>query len=478
MSYNHENGIVSESCETDDSTQESPADDTSAESSLQSNSVLDRRGYIGLVGTAGIASLLGSRPASAQQPDSGDSGSADTDSSSKQDTERPSRGGFGWNETFTDTSWVDDAGDDFNVETVTTLDATGSGSITEAFDNADDGPTIIVFEVGGVIELSESENLRLRESQTWIAGQTAPSPGIAITKGMFRIHGDQCIVQHLSLLPGDQTDADENGFVIDGDDVMFDHCTALWGTDEGAGMSNVCDRGSFINCIIAEGLYDSIHSKGPHSRGLHINDQSTDLCIMGNLFAHNNRRNPLTRADAVIANNYIYNHGRSLVNFNSPAVPDVSSIGNVFEMGPDSYSFDERSIHHYDATLYLDDNVSIPAGRPQTDDSQTLVDEPPIWPSGLDRDDIVASDAVPEFVLCNAGPRPGDRPPVETDLIANRVGDGSGEIIDSQDEVGGYPDYSSTPQTLAVPDSGLLEWMQEHTAAAERTAETATDPTE
>jgi len=472
VSYNHENEIVSESCETDDSTQESPGDDTSADSSLPSTSVLGRRGYIGLLGAGGITSLFGSRPASASEQSSADTG-GETDSSSGPDTEQPS-GGFTWDETFTDTSWIEAAGDDLNVERVTTLESTGSGSITAAFDNASDQPTVIVFEVGGVIDLDSSENLRLEEDRVWIAGQTAPAPGIAITKGMFRIHGDECVAQHLSLLPGDQTDSDENGFVIDGDDVIFDHCTAMWGTDEGAGMSNVCNRGSFINNIIGEGLYDSIHSKGPHSRGLHINDESTDLCIMGNLFAHNNRRNPLTRADAVIANNYIYNHGRSLINFNSPAVPDVSSVSNVFEMGPDSYPFDERSIHHYDATLYLDDNVSIPAGRPQTDESQTLVDEPPIWPPELDRDRIVDSAAVPEFVLGMAGSRPADRPPVEQALIDDRVGDDSGELIDSQDEVGGYPDYTKTTRTLSIPDNGLLEWIAGYTAAVEQPA--AADP--
>jgi len=457
VSHSHENGIVSESCETDDS--ERTSGGGAATGSTLSTSRLGRRQYVGLLGGGVLTSLLGSRSASADGTEAEQSGG--------DDTARPS-GGFAWDETFTDTSWITDAGDDLNVEKVTTLDSTGSGSITEAFDNAGDEPTVIVFEVGGVIELGSSENLRLREDQVWIAGQTAPSPGITITKGMFRMHGDQNVAQHLSVLAGDETSDDENCIVIDGDDGMFDHCTAMWGTDEVGGMSNVCDRGSFINCIIGEGLYDSIHPKGPHSRGLHINDEATDICIMGNLFAHNNRRNPLTRADAVIANNYIYNHGRSLVNFNSPAEPDISSVGNVFEKGPDSYPFDERAIHHYTGTLYADDTVSIPEGRPQTDDEPDLVDEPPIWPPGLDQDRIRSAEAVPEFVVGMAGARPGDRPSVSKALIDERVGDDAGEIIDSQDEVGGYPDYSKTARSLEVPTSGLLEWIQTYTAAVEQ----------
>ena len=466
MRHNHENSTLSESGKTDDDALNPTSDETSTEDAAPSTATLGRRGYLGLLGSGVGTALVGSRLASAQQQGSADAGGAETDSSSVRGTDRPSDEDFGWDDTFTDTSWVAAAGDNLNVEKVTTLDPTGAGSITEAFDNAEDGPTVIVFEVGGVIELEEG--LRLRAPQTWIAGQTAPAPGIAITKGMFRIHDPQCIVQHISVLPGDDMDEESDGFVIDADDILVDHCSAMWGTDECFAVSDeVGARPGIINTIISEGLYDSIHSKGPHSRGLHVDGETEEVCIMGNLLAHNNRRNTLTRGDAVIANNYIYNHGRSLINFNSPAVPDVSSIGNVFEMGPDSHEFDERSMHHYDATLYLDDNVSIPSGRPKTDDSQELVDEPPIWPSGLDQSKIVSSDAVPEFVLSNVGPRPADRPPVEKALINNRVGEGAGNIIDSQDDIGGYPDYSRTTRTFEVPSRGLLDWIQGYTDTVE-----------
>jgi len=454
--HSHDAGIGSASGELDDRTPTSGGE--MEHGSTPSNSPLGRRQYVGLLGGGVLASLVGCLSSRSDGPA--------TDSAAG-DASRPS-GGFGWDETFTDTSWIAAAGDDLTVETVTTLESTGSGSITEAFDNAVDEPTVIVFEVGGVIELDAAENLRLEADQVWIAGQTAPSPGVTITRGMLRIHGDECVAQHLTVLAGDQTAEDENCLVIDGDDVLFDHCTAMWGTDEVGGMPNVCERGSFINSVFAEGLYDSIHPKGPHSRGLHINDKSTDICIMGNLFAHNNRRNPLTRGDAVIANNYIYNHGRSLINFNSPAEPDVSSVGNVFEKGPDSYSLERRSVHHYDATLYAADTVSIPDGRPQTDDEPDLVDEPPIWPPALDRDRLVESEDVPAFVRGMAGARPADRPPVDRTLLDERVGDDSGGIIDSQAEVGGYPAYERTTRSLTVPDSDRLAWIDSFSAAVEQ----------
>ena len=98
-----------------------------------------------------------------------------------------STGGFSWDQTFTDTSWVTTAGDDLNVETVTTLDPTGSGSLTEAMDNATGQPTVIVFEVGGVIDIERLGTLRVTDSKTWLAGETAPDPTLyvcAMDRGM------------------------------------------------------------------------------------------------------------------------------------------------------------------------------------------------------------------------------------------------------------------------------------------------------
>ena len=63
---------------------------------------------------------------------------------------------------------------------VTTLAATGPGSLAAALQTK--GPRIVVFEVGGVIDLGRSV-LRVSEPDVTIAGQTAPSPGITLIRG-------------------------------------------------------------------------------------------------------------------------------------------------------------------------------------------------------------------------------------------------------------------------------------------------------
>lgn len=374
-----------------------------------------------------------------------------------------STSGFSWDQTFTDTSWVTTAGDDLNIETVTALRPTGPGSISRAMDNAAGQPTVIVFEVGGVIDIERLGTLRVTDSQTWLAGETAPDPGITVTGGRFRVSASNVVVSHMSFLCGDDVNNPENGESISSDsaDVLFDHCTAMWGVDETVGTIDGADRNSFINCIVAESLHDSVHPEGPHSRGFLANDENTGLCIMGSLFAHNRRRNPATRSNAVLANNYIYNPGGTVVHFFGTN-PDITAAGLAVEPGPNTES--GAAVFQNGGTVYSED---IATSLPLDDGSVTHVDSPALVPSGLNlQTDIVPADDVRQFVTATAGSRPASRPQIEAafiDELTNRHG-----IIDSQDAVGGYPQYSSTSRPLDLRDGALLPQFHSRRRMVER----------
>ena len=113
---------------------------------------------------------------------------------------------------------------------------------------------------------------------------------------------------------------------------------------------------------------------------------------------------------------------------------------------------------------YLEDNIIVKVDGVTpgkiTDPSIpiTVLDEKPIW---IDYDPIPAAD-VPEYVLKYAGARPAERDAVDRRLIEEFY-NGTGKIINSQNEVGGYPVVEPTYRALDVPETGIEEWLESYT---------------
>jgi pectate lyase len=208
---------------------------------------------------------------------------------------------------------------------VTTLAPTGPGSFLEALNFK--GPRIIVFEVGGVIDLG-GHKVTIREPFLTIAGQTAPSPGITIIRNGLFVRAHDVVIRHLRVRPGEAGRAKKRGWDVDGitcgdgaRDVIVDHCSVSWATDENLDIwgepfrgatpaewhANNVQRITYSHNIVAEGLHDSTNTKGPHSKGLLIGDNTTGILVLGNLFAGNVERNPEVKGGvrAAVVNNFI-----------------------------------------------------------------------------------------------------------------------------------------------------------------------------
>ena len=61
-----------------------------------------------------------------------------------------------------------------------------------------------------------------------------------------------------------------------------------------------------------------------------------------------------------------------------------------------------------------------------------------------------------------SGARPAERDAVDRRLIEEFYS-GTGKIINSQDEVGGYPVVEPTYRALDVPETGIEQWLQGYT---------------
>ncbi len=373
---------------------------------------------------------------------------------------------------------------------VTTLAATGPGSLSEALALA--GPRVIVFEVGGIIDLNQAR-FSIVEPFVTIAGQTAPAPGITLIRGGLTVRTHDVRIQHLRVRMGDAGALPAEGFepdmTTDGGaayNVVFDHLSVAWGVDENLSVSGPRFDGpastshavTIKNSIIAEGLMNSVHEKGAHSMGTLIHDYCSDVSVIGNLYAHNNERNPWFKAFATgaIVNNVVYDPGLWAMRLGAvnsewttsgltPEGPRVSVVSNVLLQGPSTPPGSAMVGSNSSGSAYLQDNLAFDvSGAPAliADAQITQLADKPSWPAGLV---ALPAAAVLDRVLASAGARPRERDAVDLRIVSE-VRSGSGGLVDSQEDVGGYPTAEPTERTLEVP-ADVEGWLAELASSLE-----------
>ena len=147
---------------------------------------------------------------------------------------------------------------------VTNLNDSGEGSLREALEG--DAPKIIVFDVGGVIPLQSELEIG---SNTTIAGQTAPQPGITLRYYTVRPNGNNIIIRFIRVRRGQEKEVDDGADAIwarEHTNIILDHCSFSWSIDE---VASFYDNNNFTMqwCTVAESLNNAGHGKGAHGYG-------------------------------------------------------------------------------------------------------------------------------------------------------------------------------------------------------------------
>jgi hypothetical protein len=362
-----------------------------------------------------------------------------------------------------------------DVYHVTTLSDSGPGSLRHGLDTAFNGPRTIVFDIGGTIALESG--LGVRNGNITIAGETAPGMGIAITQHGLGIGGGNVILRHIRVRPGDarKGSASENGFngdaiSINASRVIVDHCSASWGIDEnlsaaGRGFKEVTVQ----YCTISEaldqtGLYhgewDANYNPGGserHSMGSLIKPQSGNAVATfhHNLWSGNGNRNPAVgtydsdqtlKIDLV--NNVIYNNRSNGYSSGASRRVEMNYVGNYIIAGPATRS--SSMLRAFDANA--NNNVQIYQLWNKVDaDRDGVLDGVDYgWqvitgeytqkntPFNLAPVTTQFADEAYRRVVEQAGAFPWKRDSVDERLF-DELNRQTGMIIDSQDEVGGYP---------------------------------------
>lgn len=280
---------------------------------------------------------------------------------------------------------------------VTNLANSGPGSFRAAIDTL--GPRVVVFRVGGAIQLTAP--LVLKNPFITIAGQTAPGGGIMLTglPGLFRHQASQAIIRFLrfrSVLGVGEQGMGQSPLVISNgvEETIMDHLTVSWGGDDtgpwmGIGAPDTWIRKlTLMNCIFSEGLAG--HSTGllvggtanysavpPVEQYLKVKDIDVHHC----LFVHNYDRNPrFACASAKGVNNVVYNWGSRVGLLANGGSYDL--INNYWKPGPMKNSAIivkyERDTGSPPPSLYIAGNIVAGSFENPAADNKTLIQQNPV----------------------------------------------------------------------------------------------------
>jgi hypothetical protein len=237
---------------------------------------------------------------------------------------------------------------------VTNLNDSGPGSLRAAVDT--NGPRIVVFRVGGYIELKSK--LDIRKPYITIAGQTAPGDGICLKNYYLAVHADDVIIRYLRVRPSDVAKEEFDAVsVFSGHNIIIDHCSASWCTDEDISVAS--KRPTLGNvtiqwCMITESLNCTIHPKGCHGYGSLVRGgYGNGITYHHNLYAHHAGRNPRpgnyidSEHDPCglffdFRNNVVYNWGGKHAGYNDDgrnndhSITNMNFVNNYYIRGPNS----------------------------------------------------------------------------------------------------------------------------------------------
>jgi pectate lyase len=357
---------------------------------------------------------------------------------------------------------------------VTNLDDDGEGSFRWAVEQ--EGPRTIVFDVSGTIKLKKG--LTIKNPFITIAGQTAPGDGICLRDAGLGIAASDVIVRYLRCRLGDKG---RNGDAISigkGENIIVDHCSTSWSTDEVLSASThkpVLKKVTVQWCFITEALNPRNHGYGSLIRGT----EDARYTFHHNLYAHNKGRNPRPGnchehnppdEDPLgllldFRNNVIYNFGGVHAGYNNDkdSVTRLNYVGNVLIPGESSaeewvaYKTCSPNNRGYFADTMMDGTVPndpwsvINFGKwtPEQIAAYKMTEPHETGPIRTDKPQVAL-----ERILATGGANLPKRDAVDTRVV-DSVRNRTGSIIKSQEEVGGWPELKSLPAATDTDRDGM-----------------------
>ncbi|SFK55335.1 Pectate lyase [Porphyromonadaceae bacterium KH3CP3RA] len=365
------------------------------------------------------------------------------------------------------------------------------------------GPRTILFKISGHIRLKSP--LKINNGDLTIAGQSAPGDGICISDYETVISADNVIIRFLRFRLGDETKRAVDALSgYRNKNIIIDHCSMSWAIDE---LSSFYDNTNFTMqwCFITESLRKSVHGKGKHGYGGIWGGQNASF--HHNLLAHNDSRNPRfcgsrysnqpgeERVD--FRNNVIYNWGSN--NIYAAEGGSYNIINNYYKYGPASSSGSKKRLinpdadngenkqpkgtygHFYITGNYLDENPEV------TRDNRLGIEMGSSFTKfapGVTLEDIIADEEFSFLPVTTDNAEEAYEKVLKyggyalvrdihdlryVDNVKNRSysfegsGGSSNGLIDSQNDVGGWPEYKTYNNYVDSDSDGIPDgWLEEN----------------
>jgi len=339
---------------------------------------------------------------------------------------------------------------------VTNLNDSGPGSFRAACEA--EGPRIVLFRVSGTIALKQP--ITVKNPFLTIAGQSAPGDGICLRDQTFGIATHDVVVRYLRSRLGDVSsrEADCIDLLHGARNCIIDHCSATWSIDECLSLSGDVQDCTIQWSLIGESLNQSKHAKGKHGYGS-LSRANGPISWHHNLWIHNDARNPRlgdnygqgTSPRFDVRNNVIYDFGGTASGLTQGKF-EANYVANYIRPGPSSRAKTPITIgEKSDLQFFIRDNV-LEGNAELTADNAKFFS--PVEFDGIRQVRTVAQPfaAAPvqtwpareayERVLADVGATRPVRDAVDARLVSH-VRNRAGAIIDSQAQVGGWPDMKS-----------------------------------
>lgn len=374
------------------------------------------------------------------------------------------------------------------VYVVTNLNDDGPGSLREAVKKSE--PRTVVFAVSGNVDLQSP--LNISKGDLTIAGQSAPGDGICIRNYPVTVQANNVIIRFMRFRLGDlsKIESDAFGGTKHSSDIMIDHCSISWATDECASFYR--NKNFTMQwCIISESLNNSVHVKGEHGYGGIWGGQGASF--HHNILAHHTSRLPRFSGSSTtpnapgelvdFRNNVVYNWVGNSTYGGEKGRYNV--VNNYYKPGPATKPKNHWMVNPTSpiGSFYIHGNILEGNAAASADN----------WNGGVKVSNVDSArvnepfsvEAIPdqsakrayEYALKFAGASL-KRDAVDTRIIKEitkgtaSFGKSKNGIIDSQTDVGGWPALKSLPAPKDSDHDGMPDdWETKHKLDPENSAD-------